>query len=269
MLDLSFSFTLSFSTTPGPAIMDKTLPTYGSTVGTCVAQGFFVQLGLGAPLYNACFCIYYLLSVRYHVSDECLMKFAVPAMHFLIMAFSIGMAVTGLVLKLFNYAGKSHFYLLHSDVRTYVAYSNVCTLICSLTHYLLLTIKGVMSCWIHNVNNLCRDDPRYCDDRGQRAEEFDIYFGLLHVAFCFVFVVVSIALVLWCTVRRTETLGQRWEPRHSSGGARSTSKMGLPLTHRTMETGVLFSASFLAVWLPSILLGFGNNLDRKGLHRTN
>jgi hypothetical protein len=105
LFDISFSFALSFSTTPGPAEVQQRLPTYG-TVATCTAQGFLVQLGLGAPLYNACLCIYFLIKVRYQVSDDYLMKWAIPAMHALIVAFSIGTAITALVLDLFNYAGE-------------------------------------------------------------------------------------------------------------------------------------------------------------------
>jgi hypothetical protein len=210
LLDMSFSFALSFSTLPVPAVQRRKLPTVG-TVATCSAQGFLVQLGLGAPIYNACLCMYYFLSIRYKVSDEALMQWAIPSMHAFILTFSFGTAIAGLLMEIFNSA-------------------------------------GVMGCWIHNSNSLCHSDPQYCG-RGAIADDFALYFGLIHIGICFVLVVISM-IGLFFTVRAIELRSRRWEFQDGRDNK------NMPLTRRTIETGVFYSASFLAIWLPTILLGF-------------
>ena len=38
--------------------------------GTCIAQGFFLQLGLAMPLYNAVLSVYYVMTVRYKIRPD-------------------------------------------------------------------------------------------------------------------------------------------------------------------------------------------------------
>jgi hypothetical protein len=213
-LDMCSSFGFSFSTMPAPAgaMGDGIYPSYG-TVGTCTAQGFFVQLGLGVSYYNASLCIYYLLTVRHRISKEYVSKWLLPMMHLVTLTITFGLAIAALRLKLFNHA-------------------------------------GAMGCWIHPAYTICKADPQYCD-RGLRADEFEIYFGLIHVALCFVFVVVSMIL-LFFSVRKIELSSRRWAFGHSES-SRTSMRESMPLARRTAETGMLYSASFIIVYLPTAL----------------
>jgi hypothetical protein len=208
--DMCGSFGFSFSTTlaPAGALGNGNFPSYG-TVGTCTAQGFFVQLGLGVTYYNASLCIYYLLTVRYRVTDGYISKCILPMIHLVVFTITFGLAIAALCLKLFNDA-------------------------------------GVMGCWISHAYTICTADPQYCD-RGLRADEFAIYFALIHVVLCFVFVVVSMML-LFFSVRKLELRSRRWDFESAESGG------SMPLTRRTAETGMLYSASFIIVYLPTALL---------------
>lgn len=64
--DLCSSVAMALSTWPIP----KGTSVYAAsgTQGTCTAQGFFVQMGTAAPLYNGFLAVYYLLTVRYNWS---------------------------------------------------------------------------------------------------------------------------------------------------------------------------------------------------------
>ena len=44
-------------------------------------QGCLAQVGFGFPLYNACICSYYLLQLRYRVSEDTVIKRILPFMH--------------------------------------------------------------------------------------------------------------------------------------------------------------------------------------------
>jgi len=51
---------------------------------TCQTQGVFLQFGLmSGALYNSCLSVYYLLSVRYSVSNEKMKKTFLPLFHFI------------------------------------------------------------------------------------------------------------------------------------------------------------------------------------------
>lgn len=292
-LDILASFGLSFSTTPGPAILTEMettkvqLPTYG-TVQTCAAQGFFVHMGVGVPMYNAAICIYYLLNIRYRFSDRVLMRWLVPTAHCFNFSFTVGTAIAGIILKIFNYA-------------------------------------GYLGCYMGTGHKTCHFDPQYCD-RGEGAKEFELHFAIIPVATCFCIVVISM-VVIYLTVRQMEKRNQRWDFRlsvannsrnnrrgsltnmirrgslvgtrpstmgtveatsgggvvvvgSSSGGVAGSGSGGggvggsgsgtttptdnnnnsnnshrtkMPLTRRTMESGLLYSGAFLLVYFPLIL----------------
>jgi hypothetical protein len=88
------------------------------TAQTCTAQGFFIQLGSGAVIYNACLALYYLLVIRYGWKDEYIAKRVEPWMHFIAVAFALSTGVAGLALDLFNPFGISC---------TITAYPRFCT----------------------------------------------------------------------------------------------------------------------------------------------
>jgi len=77
-------------------------PLYAAgTTGTCTAQGFFIQLSLGAPLYNLSLAVYYLLVIKHGWSDVKLAKLE-RFVHPVVAVTAFGIAIAGLPLKLYN-----------------------------------------------------------------------------------------------------------------------------------------------------------------------
>jgi len=75
------------------------------TQRTCIAQGYFLQIaGLGVPLYNAMLSVYYLLVIRYNISERTLRTRVEPAMHISVFVLSFGTAMVCLCLDLYNFA---------------------------------------------------------------------------------------------------------------------------------------------------------------------
>jgi hypothetical protein len=91
---------------PVPEHMPDTFWNVGTTQ-TCSAEGFFIQLGIGTVLYNACLALYYLLVVRYGWKDEYITKHVEPWMHFVAIGFALITSVAGLALDIYNPAGYS------------------------------------------------------------------------------------------------------------------------------------------------------------------
>uniref|UniRef100_A0A7S2RHZ5 G-protein coupled receptors family 2 profile 2 domain-containing protein n=2 Tax=Mucochytrium quahogii TaxID=96639 RepID=A0A7S2RHZ5_9STRA len=97
--DLMYSFAVFLSTWPMP-------PESGAwgAVGnksTCIAQGFFVQLGLLVPMYNACLAVNYLLVIKYEWSESRVQRVE-PWMHFLTISLCTGFAISSVPLDLYN-----------------------------------------------------------------------------------------------------------------------------------------------------------------------
>ena len=168
-LDIMASFAYSFSTTPG---YGSRYPGYGN-ITTCNIQGFFVQLGFGVPLYNAALCVYFVLSVRYKVSEDTLSKYFVPISHVSILSYIFTTAIFLLRRNMFNPA-------------------------------------GVMGCWISGRKvSSCEECPAMCDRGNYDVGTYEIYFLVIHLSISFIIVVISM-IVLYCTVRQVETKGRRW-----------------------------------------------------------
>jgi hypothetical protein len=130
---------------------------------TCTAQGFFVQLGIGTVIYNACLAMYYLLVIRYGWKNEYIAKRVEPWMHFVAVGFPLSTGVASLALDLFNPSGFSCFIAAYPPLCTQ-SYEN----------------KGPTTC-IH----------------GDNASIYQIAFWLAP-AFCIiVFLAVSMFLVYW------------------------------------------------------------------------
>jgi hypothetical protein len=72
---------------------------------TCSAQGFFIQLGIGTVLYNACLALYYLLVIRYGWKNKYIAKRVEPWMHFVAVGFALSTGVASLALNIFNPIG--------------------------------------------------------------------------------------------------------------------------------------------------------------------
>ena len=77
---------------------------YGNigTMQTCTAQGFFIQLGIITPFYNALLAFYYYLTIRREWKEEEFKRKVEYIGHFLTISFGFGTAIAGLVMHLFN-----------------------------------------------------------------------------------------------------------------------------------------------------------------------
>ena len=226
VFDCCGSLGFAFSTFPGPELLRGPYPTTGN-VATCTAQGFLVQLGVGVPLYNAALCLYYVLAICYRVQERHLKKYFVSLTHFIIVTSILSSAMVGLRLDLFNFA-------------------------------------GAMGWWISSTGGSCLDSfpEEYCA-RGERASEFEMYFGLAPVALSFAVVFISMA-VLYFSVRTTEQRARRWDPSRveASSDSMASATVALPsrqrqrqtLSQQTMERGLFYSTNFIVVYLPAVLL---------------
>ncbi|KAL3924776.1 MAG: hypothetical protein SGILL_000840 [Bacillariaceae sp.] len=79
-------------------------PVYGNvgTVATCNAQGFFLQLGVMLPMYNALLVLYYFVTIRMGWNEQRFQKRVEPFGHAFIWTFGIATATTALVMELFG-----------------------------------------------------------------------------------------------------------------------------------------------------------------------
>lgn len=61
---------------------------------TCDLQGFFIQFGgFSVALYNACLCLYFLLSTRYSISNAKIKRFYEPLFHIISLGFPFSVGV--------------------------------------------------------------------------------------------------------------------------------------------------------------------------------
>lgn len=100
VFDIIESIAWAFSTTPIPHGSSCTYGAVGNQA-TCVTQGFMITMGLCVPFYNAMLCIYYLLVVKYNVSDEDIAKYE-PLMHIVSICPALIAAIIAAANDLFN-----------------------------------------------------------------------------------------------------------------------------------------------------------------------
>ena len=100
IFDLFFSVALMF----GPLPMPKGLGIPGAHGNTrsCTAQGFFIHLGSASICYCQMLMAYYVLVIRYNMSDSCIARRFEPFMHCVPILFYSFTAVLGLFLEVFN-----------------------------------------------------------------------------------------------------------------------------------------------------------------------
>lgn len=87
------SAAFSMTTIPVPVDYD----TYGNfgNSATCTAQGFFIILGLGVPMYNTSLSILYLLSIRHAMKPENFSSKVEPFMHIMSCLVPVSSAILG------------------------------------------------------------------------------------------------------------------------------------------------------------------------------
>jgi hypothetical protein len=71
---------------------------------SCTYQGFLLQIAIGAPMYNACLALYYLLTINYGWREERLKRLE-PWLHAFVLTFAFGTGILLIPLKLYNHVG--------------------------------------------------------------------------------------------------------------------------------------------------------------------
>eukprot|EP00571_Detonula_confervacea_P004530 CAMPEP_0172327360 /NCGR_PEP_ID=MMETSP1058-20130122/59343_1 /TAXON_ID=83371 /ORGANISM="Detonula confervacea, Strain CCMP 353" /LENGTH=387 /DNA_ID=CAMNT_0013044389 /DNA_START=120 /DNA_END=1283 /DNA_ORIENTATION=+ len=99
--DAFSSLALGLSTWPIPKGSAGVYAPLG-TVRTCEAQAFFIQANIASPLYNFMLSLYFLLQVRYGMSEKQIGKRAEPVMHAITIVFGLGSSFLCIALGLFN-----------------------------------------------------------------------------------------------------------------------------------------------------------------------
>lgn len=139
------------------------------TTATCAAQGFFLQFSLGVPIYNACLSIYYLLIIRYGISEERIQRYIEPSMHVIVFLISGGTAFASAGLNLLNNAN--------------------------------------LWCWIAPYPLDCKDSLRYGDEanciRGDNAWLYRWLFYFIPLWTCIAISIVA-TFMFYCSVKKRE-----------------------------------------------------------------
>lgn len=102
-LDILFSFWAALSTLPVPASSGAVFG-LGNTV-TCSMQGFFVQFSAATPVYVAALTSYFMMRIRYNISEQVLRKryrCFECAFHALPLLVAVGGGSIGVGLQIFN-----------------------------------------------------------------------------------------------------------------------------------------------------------------------
>lgn len=100
ILDVFHSFWSALSTIPVPSSSGVVFG-FGTTA-TCTMQGFFVQFSGATPIYFAALTIYFMLKVRYNISDETLHQYYEFFFHAIPIIIALGGGISGIVLQVFN-----------------------------------------------------------------------------------------------------------------------------------------------------------------------
>lgn len=100
VLDVTYSFWAGLSTIPVPASSGVI---YGfGTTATCSVQGFFTQFVAANPIYMASLSLYFMLKIRFNVSDEYFHRRLEFWFHLVPWMFALGTGSAGVALKIFN-----------------------------------------------------------------------------------------------------------------------------------------------------------------------
>ena len=102
-LDIIMSMSAALSTIPIP----KDIPSVWGNIGnetTCNIQGFTSVFGFGVIFYNTSLSIYFLLCIRYGMTESKIGKTVEPAMHIISILYPLSCAIAGLYLKVYNFS---------------------------------------------------------------------------------------------------------------------------------------------------------------------
>lgn len=238
VVDLCGSFAFSFSTNAAPpdTVWDITYPMHG-TEATCIAQAFLAQLTMGAPLYNAAMGIFYILNIRFNVSDEFLKRRFIPAVHIFIWSLVLSCALAGLVLDIYGFDGSLGCWQKSEHESLYWLYSTLIPI--SVSFIIIIASMTYLYCLVKRM-----------EARNQRWN----------------FQVQLQAPVLTSPADRNNPRASTKSNmrssirssiqarRQSASMATSNRRSTAALSRRTLETGIMYSLAIIVVYIPSIIL---------------
>lgn len=182
---------------------------------TCAAQGFFIQMGLAVPWYNAALALYYLLMLNHGRRLPVRIQKMAPAFWGMPLLFGLATAVAGLCLDLFNYFPAFNF------------------------------------CWISGFPVFCdgafdfkdRENPGISCQRGDNAQIYRLAFGYIPLWTAFTFMCIAFVLVFW-QVRHQEAKTKRWSQQWMTGNVGSSAlAQSESRTYKKRRTSSLMSGS--------------------------
>lgn len=206
IIDVLSSFAFGLGSLPTPR--DVTCAYGYGNYSTCTAQGFFIQLALSVPAYNAMMAIYFLAMIRYNMNETCLRK-AEPYLHAIVLIPTFGVAIAGACQNLYfrdssqcwinidELDGKQGRFMIIFSL-SFGCISTVILHSCMMSIYCLLRKRAKM------INNIYLNDSHHFsgDDESREVSGVEIaakeaaYQALLYwIGYCFSFGVISLALI--------------------------------------------------------------------------
>lgn len=168
-------------------------PAASGNTQTCTVQGFFLQMGMATPWYNASLALHFLLSMHYgHGGQRRRLESMAPLFWILPFIFGLGTAIAGLSLDVFNY--------------------NPFLGLCWIAAHPITCDESLNLKVTRNVQNKipCK--------RGEDAHIYRWAFGYVPLWTAFAFMVVAFVLVFRC-VRKHELKMRRWSTQWAVGSS--------------------------------------------------
>ena len=214
--DIINSVALGLTTLPMPSDSGR-LGAHG-TVGTCEAQGFFLQFGYAVLFYNVSLMIYFTLTIRYGLSDQVMSTKIEPHLHTFSILLPFAIAVSGIPLKLYN-------------PRTF-------------------------TCWITEIPYGCNDDPAVHCERGNNSRTFILLYSVIPTYILILVLFGSLFLIYW-TVLRRERHRQRWSFNREDQNTQSNRKIRA-IACRALMYAITFFNTYVWVLISNTILVSGH-----------
>lgn len=152
------------------ASLTSTLPVVKSTgvfgaMGnrtTCEVQGFFIQISMFLPMYNACLALYYMLRICYNLSDKTVGTYVEPVFHILVSITGWTLAIFGWIRGLYNPIAAAE-----------------------------------LGCWVAAYPAFCTENEDLRCERGADFEKFVWIFSYFHLYFSFAIIAAANIRILW------------------------------------------------------------------------
>jgi hypothetical protein len=212
------------------------------TQQTCTMQGFSIQFSLIVPMYNAMVALYYLLVIRFGLSNEVIEKKYERWMHICPFVISLAFAITGLVPSMQLYA------------------------------------PSTMWCWMNSVPKGCIQSyegkgPTTCT-RGDNSYIYRLAFYYAPIWLCIAFTATSM-IIIYRSMKSQETKTKRYKYTAGTSGDNNERPMARSslfgslrgtankskITTKVATQSYFYVGGFLMVWtFPTInrILGFFN-----------